>query len=109
MQDWRPTTNDLQPTTSKKTKRFLKEVLVFSLFVVCCLLFVTDVRAQVSIGEAPAPVQYTVTPEIPGPSTSVAIQVEGVGNFIGNSTITWTLDGKTALQGTGANKFSFTT
>jgi hypothetical protein len=55
------------------------------------------------------PVQYTVSPETPGPQQKVTISVDGVGTFIGNSSISWTQNGKTALSGVGATQFTFTT
>jgi hypothetical protein len=65
--------------------------------------------AQALYSAGPAPVQYTLIPETPGPSTSVTISVAGVGTFVGNSNITWSVDGTTAAQGVGLNKFKFTT
>lgn len=83
--------------------------LGLSLLLTTYYLLPTASAQGVSIGVPPAPVQYTLTPEIPGPNTSVTIKVAGVGNFIGNSTITWTLDGKVADEGIGHNTFSFRT
>ena len=55
------------------------------------------------------PVQYVVSPQLPGPNQKVQIEAQGVGDFMGNSTITWQQDGKTVLQGVGARDYSFTT
>lgn len=54
-----------------------------------------------------SPVQYTITPEAPGPGDTVLIEVAGVGTFLGDATITWQQDGKTAASGPGESKFSF--
>ncbi|MDE2213101.1 MAG: hypothetical protein KGJ34_01020 [Patescibacteria group bacterium] len=62
-----------------------------------------------SFQATPQPVQYLVAPQSPGPYSLVYIEVDGVGDFLGNSTITWQVNGKTALSGTGARQFSFTT
>jgi hypothetical protein len=57
----------------------------------------------------PAPVQYLVSPETPSPNTQVTIEAQGVGTFLGDSTITWTKDGKVSLHGAGERVFTFTT
>lgn len=57
----------------------------------------------------PAPIQYIVSPQTPGPNTQVTIEVDGVGSFVGDSTITWSQDGKVASKGVGQRNFTFTT
>lgn len=57
----------------------------------------------------PDPVQYAVSPETPGPNSPVDIEIGGVGNFLGNATVTWKKDGATVLQGTGETRYRFTT
>ena len=66
------------------------------------------VHAQ-SLGSQPDPVQYIVAPETPGPNQFVHIEVEGVGTFLGNATVTWQKDGKTVASGTGLTTYSFIT
>ncbi len=56
-----------------------------------------------------APVQYVVASETPGPNEVVGIQAQGVGNFLGNSTLTWKENGTTVEQGVGKSTFTFTT
>jgi hypothetical protein len=90
------------------------KALPFSLAIAAVLLVAgcwsSTAHAQgIQIGTPPAPVQYTVYPEIPGPNESVTIEVAGVGSFIGNSPIIWTLNGKVAEEGIGKNKFTFQT
>lgn len=58
---------------------------------------------------APEPVQYVVTPEVPGPNQQVTIDVQGVGNFVGDATFAWQQDGKTVESGVGQRTYSFTT
>lgn len=77
------------------------------LLVVSCWSSVAHAQG-ISIGAPPAPVQYTVIPEIPAPNATVNIGVAGVGNFVGNSPITWTLNGTVAKEGVGERTFSFT-
>ena len=60
------------------------------------------------VGSAPPPVQYIVSPEAPNAGETVYIQVNGVGNFLGESPITWTQNGKVVSQGIGKRNFSFT-
>lgn len=55
------------------------------------------------------PVQYVVSPQVPGPNTQVTIEAQGVGSFIGDAKITWQVGGATALSGVGARDFTFTT
>lgn len=65
--------------------------------------------AQAGAQTLPEPVQYAVAPETPGPNSPVTIEIGGVGNFLGNATITWKKDGATVLSGTGETRYSFTT
>jgi hypothetical protein len=55
----------------------------------------------------PDPVQYIVTPEVPGPGQTVNIEVQGVGNFLGDAAITWSKDGKVVQSGAGLRTYSF--
>lgn len=59
--------------------------------------------------QTPDPVQFIVAPETPAPNSVVQIQVQGVGSFLGDANITWTLNGEVALEGAGASIFSFKT
>lgn len=65
-------------------------------------------RAQ-SAGGQPDPVQYIVAPDTPSPASTVNIEVQGVGNFLGDSSITWSVNGAVAQSGTGDTTFTFTT
>ncbi|HUD02870.1 MAG TPA: hypothetical protein VMR46_02510 [Candidatus Paceibacterota bacterium] len=78
------------------------------IFLFCTALLLAGVaHAQSSV--VPAPIQYVVSPETPGPNTQVTIEVQGVGTFIGNSTITWSQNGTVVSQGVGQHDFTFTT
>lgn len=57
----------------------------------------------------PDPIQYVVSPEEPGPNQQVTIEVNGVGQFLGNSTITWKQDGSVVSSAANQENFSFTT
>jgi hypothetical protein len=54
-------------------------------------------------------VQFTVTPDVPGPNESVTIEAEGIGGVLGDSIITWQLNGRTVLSGAGETSYTFTT
>ena len=56
----------------------------------------------------PAPIQYTVSPENPAPNSTVYIQLDGIGNILGNSMIIWSQDGTVVAQGYGLSSHSFT-
>ena len=65
------------------------------------------VHAQLNGGVNP--VQYIVAPETPGPNAPVVIEVQGVGTFLGDSTITWSQNGKVMQSDIGSRTFSFKT
>ena len=78
------------------------------IFLAALLLGAGVAHAQ-SGGYVPPPIQYVVSPQTPGPNTQVNIEVQGVGSFVGDSTITWSQDGKVVSSGVGQRDFSFTT
>lgn len=79
-----------------------------NIFICIGLLLAGSAHAQ-SLGTGVDPVQYIVAPETPGPHAPVDITVQGVGTFLGDATVTWSVDGTVAKQGIGASTFSFTT
>jgi hypothetical protein len=72
-------------------------------------LSMTNVAHAQSMGATSAPVQYIIAPETPGPDAPVYIEVQGVGNFLGNATVTWQENGQVMASGVGLSTFSFTT
>jgi hypothetical protein len=76
-----------------------------SLLVGVLLLWGTSVFAQA----VPDPIQYIVVPETPGPHETTLVEVQGVGSFLGDATITWSQDGKVVKTGVGERKYVFTT
>jgi len=58
---------------------------------------------------APEPIQYVITPEVPGPNQTVTIEAQGIGTFLGDAAITWQKDGATVQSGTGMRTYTFTT
>lgn len=58
---------------------------------------------------APEPIQYLISPEVPGPNQTVTIEAQGTGTFLGDAAITWQKDGKPVQSGTGLRTYSFTT
>ena len=76
----------------------------------CLLLVVGLLAAPAAYAQAlPAPIQYVVYPEVPGPNQTVNIEAQGVGSFLGDADITWTHDGKTVQSGVGVRTYTFTT
>ncbi|HVV38789.1 MAG TPA: hypothetical protein VHD31_00490 [Candidatus Paceibacterota bacterium] len=80
----------------------------FKIIILLGLIFLTGsfVRAQ-SLGVDP--VRYITNPDVPGPNQLTTMEVQGVGTFLGDATITWQVNGKTVLSGVGQKTFSFTT
>lgn len=57
----------------------------------------------------PEPVQYVISPEVPGPNQQVTIEAEGIGAFLGDAKITWQENGKTTSSGVGVRTYTFST
>jgi hypothetical protein len=81
----------------------------FILLTFAALVAVPFVHAQSTGSTVPAPIQYVVSPETPGPNTQVTIEAQGVGTFLGDSTVTWSENGKVVSSGVGVRDFTFTT
>ncbi len=90
--------NDIRPTQKAAA-------VIGSLLLVVGLMAAPAVYAQA----LPAPIQYVVYPEVPGPNQTVNIEAQGVGSFLGDADIVWTQDGKTVQSGVGVRKYTFTT
>jgi hypothetical protein len=82
---------------------------LLKLFFLVLALSIGAIAQAQSLGVVPAPVQYVVSPETPGPNTQVTITAQGVGSFVGNSPIIWSQDGKVVSSGVGDYTYSFTT
>jgi len=63
----------------------------------------------VVLAQSVDPVQYLLAPETPGPNAPVTITVQGVGGFLGDSNISWSVNGTVTKSGVGLTTFSFTT
>ena len=96
----------MQPTT---TLDLMYKKLLNYIFLLSALLVAGGVAHAQSAAGVPAPIQYVVSPDTPGPNTEVSIEVQGVGSFVGDSTITWSENGKVVSQGVGQRDFTFTT
>lgn len=57
----------------------------------------------------PEPIQYIISPEVPGPGEQVTIEAQGIGAFLGDAKITWQQNGKTVSSGVGARTYTFVT
>lgn len=73
------------------------------------ILLLLSVSTPAFAQAVPAPVQYIVAPEAPGPFEPVLIEAQGVGSFLGSASITWSQDGKVVKTGVGERTFTFTT
>lgn len=73
------------------------------------LIILVGSPAFVFAQAVPDPVEYMVAPEAPGPNQQVLIEAQGVGQLLGNSTITWTNNGKVVQSGAGLSSYTFTT
>src|SRR3989344_9502429 len=62
-----------------------------------------------SFGTDLSAVRLLASPEVPGPNTQVRLEVQGVGTFVGDATITWYKDGTAVASGTGERVYTFTT
>jgi hypothetical protein len=79
------------------------------LFSLLALTGVVGIAHAQSFDTGNNPVQYIVAPETPGPFAPVNIEVQGVGTFLGNATVTWQENGQTMASGPGISSFAFTT
>lgn len=73
------------------------------------LSFILAAPAFAGAQFAPEPIQYVITPEVPGPNQTVTIEAQGIGTFLGDSAITWQKDGKTVQAGAGLRTYTFVT
>ena len=92
----------------------LRKTLFIFLFFLLALsvgsVTTNTVRAQIPGASAVSdPLQYTVSPEAPGPNALVYIEVAGIGTFLGDSTISWSRDGTVVASGVGKSSFGFYT
>ena len=78
----------------------LRNILILASFCVACVA-----QAQA----LPDPVQYIVSPEVPGPNQTVTIEAQGVASFLGDATITWQKDGKVVQSGAGQSTYTLVT
>ncbi|MEI7719699.1 MAG: hypothetical protein WCI89_00620 [bacterium] len=60
-------------------------------------------------GAAPDPLQYILSPETPGPNALEYIEINGVGTFLGDSQITWSMNDKVVQSGVGQSTLKFMT
>lgn len=87
----------LRSTKAKVKVIALAALLAFLLF------------APMALGQSVDPVRYTVAPETPGPNSDVRIQANGVGAFLGDAQITWTVNGAVVKSGVGERLLTFKT
>src|SRR3989344_5629950 len=73
------------------------------------LLFVAAGMAHAQIGSDLSSIRFIASPEVPGPNTQVRLEVQGVGGFVGDATITWQENGTTVKSGVGERTHTVTT
>lgn len=78
------------------------------LFIGLLLLAASAAHAQ-SLGGDTSSVRLINTPQVPGPNAQVRLEVQGVGTFVGDATITWQENGTTVKSGVGERTHTFTT
>lgn len=71
--------------------------------------FVASAAHAQLLGVDTTSARLVVTPELPGPNTEVQLEVQGVGSFVGDSTITWQVNGSTVKSGVGERMYTLTT
>ncbi len=100
----------VQPARSIPTPHHFRDIKPAKIAVLFVMLFLAGFApAYAQAQTLPAPIQYVVYPETPGPNQSVSIEAQGVGSFLGDADITWTKDGKTVQSGVGVRTYTFTT
>ena len=83
--------------------------MLLSFLLIFIFSIATPAFAQTASSAQPAPIEYSVTPQNPGPNQSIEITATGVGSFLGNASITWSQGNKVLSSGTGDSSFTFTT
>ncbi len=84
----------------------MHQLLKYIGLLVLGLLAALPVSAQI-LGVENDPIRAIISPEIPAPGETVKIELQGVGTFLGDATITWQQDGKTVKTGVGERTYSF--
>ena len=87
----------------RRMRSFARDMVVFLLSALGFLL------AFYAHAEQVEPLQFIAAPETPGPREQVMIEAQGIGNFLGNADIIWSVDGKAVKRGMGERTFIFTT
>ncbi|MDZ4226024.1 MAG: hypothetical protein U1C66_00865 [Patescibacteria group bacterium] len=73
------------------------------------LLLAAAGTAHAQLGADTGAVRLIAAPEVPGPNQEVRLEVQGVGTFLGDATVTWQKDGSTVKTGVGERTYTFTT
>ncbi len=91
------------PMKIANMRKLLKYIAISAL-----LALAASVNAQ-GIGADFSSVRLVAVPDVPGPNEQVRLEVQGVGNFVGDANITWYKDGATAKSGVGERTYTLTT
>jgi hypothetical protein len=82
--------------------------IVFSFFLIAAVSFGATAALAQTLSLA-SDVSVTLTPEHPGPNTSVTIQLTSFSTSLENAYIAWTVDGRAASSGVGADRLTLST
>jgi hypothetical protein len=86
----------------------LRHKYTYAAYCLAAAIVLAGIGSVVS-AQSPEPVQFILAPETPGPNETVIIEAEGIGSFLGESDITWKINGAVRKSGVGERQFSFTT
>lgn len=87
----------------------VRRVAAVLLYMIIGLSAPTALLHAQTTGVDTSSIRLLSSPEAPGPNTQVRLEVQGVGNFVGDATITWQRDGSTVQSGVGERVYTFTT
>ena len=77
--------------------------------VICILLTAASTAYAQALNTQVDSIRLVASPETPGPNTEVRLEVQGVGSFVGDSTITWQENDAVVKSGVGERTHTFTT
>lgn len=82
---------------------------LFNYILVGVLFALAGVSHAQTLGLESGGVRLVATPEVPGPNTEVRLEVQGVGGFVGDATITWQENGEAVKSGVGERTHTLVT
>ena len=94
----------------QRTRQVLQDIRPIRTALSILLIFTlgTSIVHAQTLGDTSS-MRLIASPEVPGPNTQVRLEVQGVGNFVGDATITWQENGTTVKSGVGERTHTLTT